>query len=231
MDSLPTDYFVTSSAYTPRVYRDQYPAIDPSSPALSQAGKVVIITGASDGIGARGFAPQFARANPKAIILVGRSDVKLKAVEQNLKQISPDVDYISVPTDITSQSSVENLFSIVEQRYGHADVLVNNAGTMQGVGNIAHADAAKWWFDFEVNVKGLFLVTKGFLKLLGTERPGYVVNLSTGIATMVQGGLSSYSLSKASTLRFTEYIAAEYPNVSAVAVQPGVVDTGMVIGE
>ena len=231
MDNLPTDFFVTSSAYTPHVYRDQYPSIDPSSPALSQAGKVIIITGASDGIGARGLAPQFARAKPKAIILVGRSESKLQAVEDNLKQISPQVDYISVPTDITSESSVQNLFSLIEQRYGHADVLVNGAGMMQGVGNIADADPEKWWFDFEVNVKGLFLVTRGFLKLLGTEKPGYVINLSTGIAAFVQGTLSSYSISKTSTLRFTEYVAAEYPNVHAVAVQPGIVATNMVIGE
>ena len=231
MDNLPTDFFATSGAYTPHIYRDQYPSIDPTSPALSQAGKVVIITGASDGIGARGFAPQFARAKPKAIVLVGRSDPKLKAVEDSLKKIAPEVDYVCVPTDITSESSVQDLFNTVEKKYGHADVLVNNAGMFQSMGNISDVDSAKWWFDFEVNVKGLFLVTKGFLKLLGTERPGYVVSMSTSIATMVQGGLSAYSISKAGTLQFTAYVAAEYPNVSAVALQPGVVNTDMVIGE
>lgn len=54
MDQLPVDFFATSGAYTPHVHRDQYPAIDPTSSALSQAGKVIIITGASAGIGARG---------------------------------------------------------------------------------------------------------------------------------------------------------------------------------
>lgn len=51
MDSLPLDHFVTSFQFTKRAERDQYPSIDPSSPELSMAGKVVIVTGASRGIG------------------------------------------------------------------------------------------------------------------------------------------------------------------------------------
>jgi FlaA1/EpsC-like NDP-sugar epimerase len=51
LHGLPDDYVVTSQAFTKQVHRDVYPAIDPSNPALSQKGKVVIITGASKGIG------------------------------------------------------------------------------------------------------------------------------------------------------------------------------------
>lgn len=50
---LPEDFVVTSHQFTRTVYRDQYPSIDPSSPELSQAGKVVIVTGASRGLGRR----------------------------------------------------------------------------------------------------------------------------------------------------------------------------------
>lgn len=53
MDSLPDKYFVESFQFTQNVYNDQYPSIDPSRPALSLTGKVVIITGASRGIGAK----------------------------------------------------------------------------------------------------------------------------------------------------------------------------------
>lgn len=77
MDSLPPDHLTTTHAYTPHVFRDQYPSIDPSTPALSQANKVIIITGASSGIGALGFAPAFAKAHPKAIVLIGRNATKL----------------------------------------------------------------------------------------------------------------------------------------------------------
>ena len=53
MDSLPVDYFVTSNQYTRTTHNHVYPAIDPSSSALSMAGKVVIVTGASKGMGAQ----------------------------------------------------------------------------------------------------------------------------------------------------------------------------------
>lgn len=53
MEHLPEDFFVTSMQFTKNAHRDEYPAINPSSPELSQAGKVVIITGASKGVGGR----------------------------------------------------------------------------------------------------------------------------------------------------------------------------------
>jgi NAD(P)-dependent dehydrogenase (short-subunit alcohol dehydrogenase family) len=231
MENLPTDFFVTSAAYTPTVYRDQYPAINPTNPALSQAGKVVVITGASHGIGARGFAPAFAKAKPRAIVLVGRNAAKLSATEDSLRRITNDVEYISVPTDISNQASVDTLFQTVKARYGHADVLINNAAVNLAQAPLADADVKSWWTDFEVNVKGTFMVTRGFLSLLGNERPGTVVNLSTGIATAVFPTWSSYSITKLAAIKLAEYVAAEYPNVNAVTLQPGVVDTDMVVGK
>lgn len=230
MENLPTDFFVTSSAYTPTVYRDQYPSIDPTKPALAQTGKVVIITGASAGIGARGFAPAFAKAKPKAIVLVGRDLSKLRATEDALRKITTDVEYVSVPTQMSDAASVDSLYQVVKSKYGHADVLINNAGTFAPGGLIGQQDPDSWWSDFEVNIKGTFLMTRGFLALLGTERKGSVVTLSTGVASAVFPSLSSYSLSKLGGLRLAEYVAAEYPNVTSIAVQPGIVMTDMVTG-
>jgi hypothetical protein len=53
MSELPSDYFIKTFQFTPNVHNDQYPSIDPTSPALSLAGKTVIVTGASRGIGAK----------------------------------------------------------------------------------------------------------------------------------------------------------------------------------
>lgn len=230
MENLPTDIFVTSAAYTPTVYRDQYPSIDPTKPALSQAGKVVIITGASSGIGARGFAPAFAKAGPKAMFLVGRNLQRLRATQEMVRAINPNVEYISVPTDLSNLASVDALFGIVKSRYGHADVLVNNAGTFAQGDLLGNVDPRAWWSDFEVNVKGTFLATRGFLSLLGTEREGSIVTLAPSAATSVFPGMSAYSISKMGALKVAEYVAVEYPNVTSVTLQPGIVLTDMVIG-
>lgn len=230
MDNLPTDYFTRTAAYTPHVYRDQYPAIDPTSSALSQAGKVVIITGASAGIGARGFVPAFAKAGSKAIVLVARSQSKLDAVVAELKPQFPHVDLLAVSTAVTDAVAVSTLFDTIKEKYGHADVLINNAGSWASGGALLKdADPATWWVDFEVNVNGAFLMAQGFLKLLGPQRQGTIVTLNTGIGGMIGPTMSSYSISKTASLRLVEYIAAEHPNVNSVSMQPGIVMTDMVV--
>lgn len=230
MENLPVDYFVNTAAYTQHVYRDQYPAIDPTSEALSQAGKVVIITGASAGIGARGTAPAFAKAGAKAIVLIARGQSKLEAVAKELRSRYPKTEFLPLAAAVNDQAAVEKVFAEIKAKYGHADVLVNNAGVwISGGAPIESADPPQWWEDFEINVKGAFLMTQNFLKLLGKERRGYVVTMNTGISTMVAPNMSSYSISKSAALRLMEYVAAEHENVTATSIQPGVVLTDMVI--
>ena len=236
MEDLPTDFFVTTSAYTANLYRSQYAAIDPSQPSLSQAGKVVIITGASSGIGARGLAPAFAQAGPRAMVLVGRNINRLHATEAALRRINPRVEYISASTDITDQAAVTNLFTFVRNRYGHADVLVNNAGVMSRPRECLVAaviDPAAWWADFEVNVKGTFLMTNAFLSLLPPDvqpRPT-VITLTASVASSLYPGWSSYSISKLAAWRIADYVATECPHVTSVALQPGLVLTDTVLGK
>lgn len=229
MENLPVDYFVKIAAYTPHVYRDQYPAIDPRSEALSQKGKVIVITGASAGIGARGLAPAFAKAGAKAVVLVARSEDKLQKVAAELKREYPAVEFLPLAAAADDEAAVKDLFQSIATKYGHADVLINNAGVWtSGGASVADADVTQWWQDFEINLKGPFLMSQAFLKLLGEERRGTIVTMSTGIASMVGPGMSSYSVSKNASLRLMEYIAAEHPNVNAVSLQPGIVPTDMV---
>lgn len=227
MENLPADYFTTSSAYTPHVFRDLYPAIDPANDALSQANKVIIVTGASAGIGARGIAPAFAKAAPKAIVLVARNQAKLDVVTQKLRDQHPKVEFVPIAMSVNDEAEVSDLYQVIKHKFGHADVLINNAGSMAQPSTIDGADPQKWWLDFEVNVKGAFLMSQGFLKLLGSSHQGTVITLNTGIAAMTAPSMSSYSISKNASLRLSEYIAAEYSNVTAICMQPGVVKTDM----
>ena len=77
----------------------------------------------------------------------------------------------------------------------------------------------------ETNVKGTFLVTQGFLKLLGKERKGAIISLTTFAAHMPFPGLSAYSISKLALTQLQAFIAVENPNVTAVAVHPGLILT------
>lgn len=145
MENLPVDHFVTSMQFTARTHRDVYPAIDPKQPALSQKGKVVIITGASQGLGARGFVPSFAATGPKALVLVARSAEKLQAVADNVAKSYPNVETLIVPTNLGDPASIAALFEKVKQKYGHADVLINNAAVFGEDKAVKDVDQQGWW--------------------------------------------------------------------------------------
>jgi NAD(P)-dependent dehydrogenase (short-subunit alcohol dehydrogenase family) len=231
MDNLPSDFLVTRSAYTPIVYRDQYPAIDPKNSALSQDGKVIIITGATNRIGAEGFTLAFAKANPAAIVLVGRNAADTNAIRERVREVSSRIDCISVATNIADLTSVTALFQTIKTRYGQADVLVNNAIVNQGQALLGETDAALWWSDFEINVKGTFLMTRAFLSALGTERRGTIINVASRVATKTYSTLSSYSMTNLSLMKIAEYVAEEYSNVTAVTLHPGYVCTSDMSGK
>lgn len=161
------DYFVKTQQFTAKTYRDVYPAIDPTNSALSQAGKVVIITGASQGLGAQvsrtsptdrtsssdrltspqGFAQSFAATGPKALVLVARNAKKLEEVAASINEKFPRVDTLTVPTDVADPASVAALFEKVKSKYGHADVLVNNAAVFNSLAPIKDDDHKVWWGD------------------------------------------------------------------------------------
>jgi|SRR5690242_4435295 len=145
MEHLPVDHFVTSMQFTARTHRDVYPAIDPKQSALTQKDKVVIITGASQGIGARGFVPSFAATGPRALVLVARSAEKLQAVADATAKTYPRVEILIVPTDLGDPASIAALFEKVTQKYGHADVLVNNAGTFGANEPVKDVEQQSWW--------------------------------------------------------------------------------------
>jgi len=81
----------------------------------------------------------------------------------------------------------------------------------------------------QVNIKGTFLVTKYFLQLLN-EKPTTVINLTSWAGLLIMSGGSAYTISKLAIIQLTAYIAAENPNVSAIALHPGLVETDMLSG-
>jgi NADP-dependent 3-hydroxy acid dehydrogenase YdfG len=87
-------------------------------------------------------------AGAKGIVLVATNADKLRTVEADLNSKYPEVQSLAVVTDISNAASVESLFEKVKAKFGHADVLVNNAGLHSGGGNIHEEDPKKWWSNF-----------------------------------------------------------------------------------
>ncbi|GKT46788.1 short chain dehydrogenase gsfE [Colletotrichum spaethianum] len=229
MASLPVDFYVKAIQFTKNVHREEYSAINPTNPELSLAGKVVIITGASRGIGARGLVPAFAKAGAKALVLVARDEAKLNAVAKEAKKLNSDLETLVYPVDMGDEAGIKALFEKVNATYGHADVLVNNGGVKTELKTILTSDPKAWMDDLNTNIGGAFYPTFYFLKSLPATSHGTIINFTT-IAHWVVPTMSSYALAKLASLQLAAYVAgetAEQGNVTAVGLHPGLVHTDM----
>jgi NAD(P)-dependent dehydrogenase (short-subunit alcohol dehydrogenase family) len=224
------DTFTTSNSFTKGIYRDIYPAVDPRNKELSKAGKVVLITGASRGIGRHGLSETFALAGAKAIIITARKIEALAETEAAIKKTNPSVEVLKVALEVTSEDSVKAAFKTISEHYPTVDILVNNAGLFGSHDQpLATADPTAWWSDFQVNVFGTFLVTKHFLTFIGQDKKdAHIVYLSSGAGLLVFPGNSAYSITKLADLQIAAYAAAENPHVQVIAYHPGIVMTDMV---
>lgn len=135
---------------------DTYPFIDPRQANL--AGRSVVITGASRGIG-RATAISFAQAGASKIGLAARSDlaeVKTEVLEAARQANRPEPVVVVVSSvDVTKEEDVKRFATTVQAEFGDSlDVLVNNAGILEPWVPLGESDPAVWWKTWEVNLKG-----------------------------------------------------------------------------
>lgn len=173
---------------------------------------VVIVTGASRGIGAaitRWLVQSGAR-----VFAVARTPL-------------PAADRLqSLQADVASPAACAQIVAMAVAAFGRIDALVNNAGGLAPLARIADAAVAEWRLNLEVNLLGPFyLIRHGIPHLRRTA--GRIVNISSGADSKAIEGWSAYCVAKAGLTHLTRLLAAEEPDLTAVALRPGVVDTAM----
>ena len=188
------------------------------------ADRVVVVTGASSGIG-RATAELF--ANERALVAIfARSAEKLSAIAK------PFGDrMLAVAGDVADEGSIEKLFAEVESRFGDCDLLVNNAG-MTDVARLIDTTPERWDRMFAVNVRGAYLASRRALPAMLARRSGAIVNVSSisgVIGPEKFPGWVSYCASKGAMISMTEALAVEVRDtgVRVNCVSPGSVDTPM----
>ncbi|KAK4108266.1 NAD(P)-binding protein [Canariomyces notabilis] len=190
----------------------------------------MLITGASKGVG-KTTAVRFAMAGCSKIALVARSS--LAEVEKEVKAAAmnaghPEPHVLSLNVDVTLEDQVRDAASTVGQAFGGSlDVLIANAGYLDGWKLITESDSAPWWTTWEVNVKGTYLFAKYFIPLVLQSSLKTFMTLSSIGAQWIHPSASSYQTAKFAICRFTEFIDQEYhtQGLIAVAVHPGGVRT------
>ena len=147
----------------------------------------------------------------------GNADI----VENNLKAVN--ADYLVLESDISDEKSVKEIFSAAIERYGKVDILINNAADCNCDVFDTIEEITPQIIDdtFAVNVRGMLLMTKEFIKHRGTY--GRVINLSTDAAQIFAGQIT-YGASKASVEALTRSVALEVAKygitVNCVALGP-----------
>ncbi|XP_068154526.1 3-oxoacyl-[acyl-carrier-protein] reductase FabG [Drosophila tropicalis] len=190
---------------------------------MSLSGKVVIVTGASSGIGAA-IAQVLAREGAQ-LSLVGRNVANLEATQKTLVEKFSGIKVQIVTADVTKDADV--IVKKTLDKFGRIDVLVNNAGIL-GVGGLETLDIETFDAVLNTNVRGVILLTKATIPhLLKTK--GAVVNVSSCAGLRPFAGALSYGVSKAALDQFTKIVALEMApkGVRVNSVNPGFVVTNI----
>lgn len=188
------------------------------------ANKVVLITGATSGIGAA-TARKFAEEGA-VVILVGRNQQRGVELQQEIRANGGVGLFVSC--DVSKESEVINLVQVIQEETGKVDILFNNAGVMLPSCEIERMPVEDWTETFDVNITGMFLVTR-YMKPFLLESKGCIINNASiaGLQHYAAGRSYAYSASKAAVIQFSHQMAKNYgeEDIRVNCICPGIIDT------
>ena len=186
---------------------------------------VVLITGGGRGLG-RAYAEALARSGAQVAVTARSADELAETV--NLIEQAGGRG-LALPADVTDQRAVTAVVTAVESQLGPIDVLINNAGMFQAIGEVGQVDPTAWWREVEVNLRGPYLCAHAVLPSMIARRSGRIINVVSEAGTVGIGYVSAYGVSKTALIRLTETLADETRpyGIAVLAAHPGTVRTPM----
>ena len=191
-------------------------------------GKIAVVTGASSGLGADS-ARAYAEAGANVALLARRQD-KLEALAEELR--AKGIDALPVGCDVTDEASIEKAVKTVIEHFGRIDILLNNAGVAVrgGVETLSQED---WDRSMNINVKGMYMMSKYVIPHMKAQNYGKIVNISSVNALIGDKNdmfiRHAYNTSTAAVLGLTLGMACSYGqfNITVNAVCPGLFESEM----
>ena len=183
--------------------------------------KVVIITGASSGLG-EATAQRLAKNGAKLMLAARRED-RLKDLVAKIEQAGGTAQYQI--TDVTQREQVEALAKATKTAYGRVDVLVNNAGLMP-LSPLDEAKVDEWDRMVDVNIKGVLYNIAAVLPMMREQKSGHIINISSVAGHKVFPAGAVYCATKFAVKAISEGIRLEaHGQIRSTNISPGAVDT------
>ena len=191
------------------------------------AGRLVLVTGASSGIGAA-TAKAFAAEGARLLLCARRGD-RLKGAEEELKAAGA-AEVRSESLDVTDRGAVERLLGdagSLPEAWRAVDVLVNNAGLSRGLAKVYEDDVENWEEMIDTNTKGLLYVTRAVVPGMVARGRGHVVNLGSTAGHQTYANGAVYCATKAAERVISEGLKLDLMGtpVRVTSVDPGMVET------
>lgn len=195
------------------------------STLFSLKDKVVLVTGASSGLGAH-FAQVVSGAGAKVVIAARRVE-RLQVLAEQLRGQGGEVFAVSL--DVTSRASVEAAFDLAQQTFGVVDVVINNAG-VGGAVKALEVTEQDWSTMISTNLDGVWRVAQCAAQRMAKEgKGGSLINIASILGERVGTGFSHYCAAKAGVLQLTKALALEFAryDIRVNAIAPGYFQTEM----
>ncbi len=188
------------------------------------SGKVAVVTGSARGIG-KAICEKLASEGAAVVVV----DINAEAVEATASEFrSKGIDSIGVAANVAKFEDAEKAVAKVIEKYGHLDILANNAGITRD-GLMLRMSDADWDAVLAVNLKGVFNFTKAAVRPMMKQRYGRIVNTASVVGRMGNAGQANYSASKAGVIALTKTTAKEFASrgINVNAIAPGYIETDM----
>ena len=195
-----------------------------ASAPFDLSGKVALVTGGNGGIG-KGIALGLARVGANIAVVARNQDKSARAVAE-LEALG--IQAVSIRCDVTDVDDVDTAVAACVERFGGLDIVVNNSGV--NVRKLPHElDLAEWQTVIDVNLTGVFLMSKAAYPEMVKRGGGKVINIGSMMSIFAHETLAPYAASKGGVVQFTKACASAWAkeNIQVNTILPGWIATDM----